>query len=140
MIGWRKRAYALLAAAVVMLISVPVAISIGRATIEVNGKPLTFTQRDGYTVRRATLTDRFGRSVGRSHLVCFTVSKYEKDCIGVYTFPRGFIRVAGPVLSANSYVLSVTGGSGFYNNARGAMKVTPTGATPRHRVFFQLVG
>ncbi len=130
----------MLVAALVMLIVAPVATPIGRATIELNGKPLTFIQRDGYTVRRATLTDRFGRTVGRSHLVCFTVSKYERDCIGVYTLPRGFIRVAGPVLSANSYVLSVTGGSGFYNNARGAMKVTPSTAQTRHRVFFQLVG
>ncbi|MBA2724514.1 MAG: hypothetical protein H0U53_00860 [Actinobacteria bacterium] len=111
----------------------------GPATIVVNGKPLTFTQKDGFNIRRARLTDRYGRVVGRSHLICFTISKYERSCHGLYTFPRGSIRVAGPVL-LSSYVLAVTGGTGLYNNVRGAMKVTPSGAQIRHRVFFQLVG
>ncbi len=111
----------------------------GPATIVVNGKPSKFTQKDGYSIRRATLTDRFGRLVGRSHLICFQVSKFERGCHGTYHFPKGKITVAGPV-QESGYVLSVTGGTGFYDNARGAMQVTPSGAQIRHRVFFQLVG
>ncbi len=113
--------------------------SIGRATIEVNGRPRTFTQRVGYSIRRAGLTDRLGRPVGRSHLICVLISPGERDCRGTYVFPKGNIMVAG-LVQANSYTLAIIGGTGLYDNARGAMKVTPSGATVHHRVFFQLVG
>jgi len=142
--------YALLAILVLLLLALPVwaataspegetGSTVGRATIEVNGKPSKFTQQDGYSIRRATLTTRDGRLVGRSHLICFTISRWERGCNGTYTFPRGTITVAGTV-QANGYFLAVTGGTGFYDNARGAMKVAPSGAALRHRVFFQLVG
>ncbi len=137
----RARLVTLLVIAVVVLLAFPGAGgAVGRATIEVNGRALAFTQRDGYSIRRATLTDRHGRKVGRSHLICFAISKFERDCFGIYFFPKGFIRVAGPVILADSYVLSVTGGSGFYSNVRGSMRVTPSGGQVRHRVFFQLTG
>ncbi len=113
--------------------------TVGRATIEVNGRPTRFTQSSGYTIRRASLTDRIGRPVGRSHLICVLISVGERDCRGTYFFPRGNIVVAGAV-QANGYVLAIIGGTGLYDNARGAMKVTPSGATANHRVFFQLVG
>ncbi|MBA2726491.1 MAG: hypothetical protein H0U53_10915 [Actinobacteria bacterium] len=131
----------LLGLAVVLALAFPgtAGTLVGPATIEVNGRPLSFTQREGYSIRRASLTDRNGRTVGRSYLICFTISKFERGCRGAYTFPRGVITVAGPVQD-NGYVLAVTGGTGLYNNARGAMKVTPSGAQTRHRVFFQLIG
>ncbi len=113
--------------------------NLGRATIEVNGKPTRFTQTAGYNVRRAALTDRFGRRVGRSYLVCLLISMAERDCHGTYVFPRGHITVAG-IVQADGYTLAVTGGTGLYDNARGDMRVAPSGAREVHRVFFQLVG
>ncbi len=146
----RRVTYALLAAAVLLLVAIPgwaanvrvdreAQSTVGPATIEVNGRPGKFSQRDGYSIRRASLTDRMGRSVGRSYLLCFSVSEYERGCHGTYTFPRGVIAVAG-LVQDDGYVLAVVGGTGFYNNARGAVRVSPSGAQARHRVFFQLVG
>ncbi len=113
--------------------------SLGRATIEVNGMPGSVIRRDGYSIRRATLTDRLGRLVGRSHLICVLAARFERSCWGTYSFPRGHITVAGPI-QASSYTLAITGGTGLYDNARGFGRVTPSGESARHRVFFQLVG
>ncbi len=113
--------------------------TVGQATIEVNGRPTRFTQYQGYSIRRASLTDRMGRLVGRSHLICILVSSSERGCHGTYVFPRGNIMVSG-IVQTNGYVLAIVGGTGFYNNARGAMRVSPSGAQERHRAFFQLVG
>ncbi len=145
----RRITYGLLTVAVLLLVSIPdwaanagvdreAQSTVGRATIEVNGRPLVFTQREGYSIRRASLTDRMGRRVGRSHLICFSISQFERGCHGTYTFPRGDIVAAGTVQDAG-YVLAVVGGTGFYDNARGAVRVSPSGAQARHRVFFQLV-
>ena len=113
--------------------------NLGRATIVVTGTASRFTRSWGYDVRRAALKDRHGRLVGRSHLLCFLISKAERDCRGVYVFPRGHLMVAG-IVQANSYALAVIGGTGLYDNARGAVRVSPSGALANHRVFFQLVG
>ena len=113
--------------------------TIGRATILVTGKPARETGAWGYTIRRASLKDRFGNLVGRSHLLCFLIRKGERNCHGTYVFPRGHIMVSG-LVQANSYTLAVIGGTGLYDNARGSVHVAPSGARANHRVFFQLVG
>ncbi len=111
--------------------------TIGRATILVSAKPARETGSWGYTIRRASLKDRFGNLVGRSHLLCFLIRKGERNCHGTYVFPRGHIMVSG-LVQANSYTLAVIGGTGLYDNARGAVRISPSG--PNLRVFFQLVG
>ncbi len=114
-------------------------VSLGRATILVNGESTRFTRSWGYDIRRASLTDRYGRRVGRSHLICILIRMGERGCHGTYVFPRGHIMVAG-LIQANSYTLAVIGGTSLYDNARGAVRVSPSGAKANHRVFFQLVG
>ncbi len=113
--------------------------NLGRATIRVTGRATRFTRTSGYDVRRAALSDRYGRRVGRSDLICVWISRGERDCRGTYVFPRGHIMVAG-LVQANSYTLAVIGGTGLYDNARGTVHVAPSGAQANHRAFFQLVG
>ncbi len=114
--------------------------SLGRATILVNGESTRFTRSWGYDIRRASLTDRYGRRVGRSHLICILIRMGERGCHGTYVFPRGHIMVSG-IVQANAYTLAVIGGTGLYDNARGTLTVTRTHRKPvRDLVIFRLVG
>ena len=62
-------------------------------------------------------------------------------CRGTYFLPRGKLVVGGSLQYRQFYDLAVVGGTGLYDNARGALTVTRTGRRPvRDLVIFRLVG
>lgn len=83
-----------------------------------------------------------GTTIGRSELVCiFVDSGRSRGCRGTYTLPKGKLVVGGTVLYRQFYDLAVVGGTGLYDNARGAVTITRTHSNPpRHLIVFRLVG
>jgi hypothetical protein len=82
-----------------------------------------------------------GRSIGRTELVCTNTFSGVRSCRGSYTLPRGKLVVGGTFRYRELYQLAVLGGTGLYDNARGALTVTRIDKSPhREFVVFRLTG
>jgi len=81
------------------------------------------------------------RPIGRSILVCTSSDGRDRMCSGTYILPKGNLVVAGSLQSRLLFEIAIVGGTGLYDNARGALTVTATHIRPRHEVLvFRLVG
>lgn len=63
--------------------------------------------------------------IGSGVLTCIRADDNSdiRECLGTYILPEGRIQVAGEVISRNSFLLTVLGGAGTYQNAVGMMTV-----------------
>ena len=81
------------------------------------------------------------RPIGHAELLCTYLNKRARSCNATYFLPKGRLVVAGSLRYRLFYELAVVGGTGLYNNARGTLVVTRTGARPnRDVVVFRLAG
>jgi hypothetical protein len=79
--------------------------------------------------------------IGRSLIVCTYSDGRDRMCTGSYILPRGSLVVSGALQSRLLYEIPIVGGTGLYDNARGALTVTASHLRPRHEVLvFRLVG
>jgi hypothetical protein len=81
------------------------------------------------------------RPIGHSIVTCMAVSKRERSCEGSYLLPRGMVLTRCILQSRLFYTAAITGGTGYYNNARGTLTVTETRLNPRREILiFRLTG
>jgi hypothetical protein len=81
------------------------------------------------------------RALGHFESVCTFTVGINRSCTGTIFLPKGKLVVAGVLRYRQFYELSVVGGTGLYDNARGTMTVTRIGENPlRSLLFFRLVG
>ena len=79
--------------------------------------------------------------IGHSIVTCMNVSKRERSCEGSYLLPRGMVLTRCILQSRLFYTAAITGGTGYYNNARGTVTVTETRLNPRREILiFRLTG
>jgi hypothetical protein len=81
-------------------------------------------------------------SIGSASLLCTYLDARARTCTGTYTLPKGSLIVAGAISSRLLYEIAVVGGTGLFDNARGAVTVTSTDLRPRRRelLVFRLSG
>jgi hypothetical protein len=81
-------------------------------------------------------------SIGSASLVCTYLDTRARNCNGTYVLPKGSLVVAGAISSRLLYEIAIVGGTGLYDNARGALTVTSTDLRPRRRevLLFRLTG
>ena len=81
------------------------------------------------------------RPIGSAYLLCTFLDRRARQCNGTYVLPKGKIVVAGALDSRLLYEAAIVGGTGLYDNARGALTVTATALRPRRNVLlFRLTG
>ncbi|MFL5953439.1 MAG: hypothetical protein ACJ76I_04930 [Gaiellaceae bacterium] len=82
------------------------------------------------------------RPIGRADLVCTFLDARERTCTGTYFLPKGTLVVAGAIQSRLFFQIPVVGGTGLFDNARGALTVTSTALRPQRRevLLFRLTG
>jgi hypothetical protein len=80
------------------------------------------------------------KPLGRAEMVCTTIAGSTQSCHGTYFLPRGQLEVSGVISSRLIYILSIIGGTQYYNNARGTLTVTSLRRSPvRELLLFRLV-
>jgi hypothetical protein len=81
-------------------------------------------------------------SIGSASLLCTYLDAHARTCTGTYSLPKGSLIVAGTISSRLLYEIAVVGGTGLFDNARGALTVTSTDLRPRRRelLVFRLAG
>jgi hypothetical protein len=81
-------------------------------------------------------------AIGSASLVCTYIDARARNCNGTYVLPKGSLVVAGAISSRLLYEIAIVGGTGLYDNARGALTVTSTDLRPRRRevLVFRLSG
>ena len=70
------------------------------------------------------------RPLGRAEMVCTRINAAMQSCHATYFLPRGHLEVSGVISSRLIYILSVVGGTEYYNNARGTLTVTSLHRSP----------
>lgn len=80
--------------------------------------------------------------IGRASLLCTFLDARARTCTGTYVLPKGTLVVAGAIPSRLLYEIPIVGGTGLFDNARGALTVTSTSLRPRRRevLVFRLSG
>ncbi|MFL5963503.1 MAG: hypothetical protein ACJ757_11505 [Gaiellaceae bacterium] len=80
--------------------------------------------------------------IGNASLVCTFLGARARNCTGTYVLPKGTLVVAGAIQSRLLYEIAIVGGTGLFDNARGALTVTSTDLRPRRRevLLFRLTG
>ena len=93
------------------------------AHIDVGGRGPSVGDLDVYTslLYNKRITPR---SIGRATMSCVAVGLSEQNCSATYVLPRGQIVAEGVIGSRLIYQIAVVGGTGLYNNVRGALTVT----------------
>jgi hypothetical protein len=81
-------------------------------------------------------------AIGNASVVCTFLDARARNCNGTYVLPKGNLVVAGAISSRLLYEIAIVGGTGLYDNARGALTVTSTDLRPRRRevLVFRLSG
>lgn len=88
-----------------------------------------------------TLFSSAQRPIGHGILWCTYLTRQERSCSGSYVLPRGMILTAGILRTRLLYAAAIIGGTGLYDNARGALTVTAKGLKPRREILlFRLSG
>jgi hypothetical protein len=73
--------------------------------------------------------------IGHSDVICTNTGTGSANCSGTYFLPKGKLMVAGVLAERLFYELTVIGGTGFYQNARGTLTGTVLGGSPRHELL-----
>jgi hypothetical protein len=80
------------------------------------------------------------KAIGHAKLTCTAVGTTGQSCTGAYFLPQGEIVVQGVITSRLIYELAIVGGTGLYNNVRGAVTVTSLDRKPsKELLVFRLV-
>lgn len=79
------------------------------------------------TEQKFRVNDRNGRPIGSLLLACRWVTTRARLCNGELRMPLGKITVAGSSFTPLDGQYAVTGGTGLYDNAGGAMEFTSIG-------------
>jgi hypothetical protein len=81
------------------------------------------------------------KAIGHAEFVCTFTAGRTRLCSGTYFLPKGKLMVQGVLRYRQFYELGIVGGTGLYDNARGAMTVTRLSDEPnRSLALFTLVG
>ena len=96
------------------------------------GDPLTFTN----PVFNPANTTQVGHDEG--FCVRLDVSTGTWECLWTTFLPHGQITVQGPYYDTHNSVLSITGGTGAYRNARGQMKLNALDGGKEYDFIFHL--
>src|SRR5262249_11925358 len=81
------------------------------------------------------------KPIGHAYILCTLLSKSARMCNGTYSLPKGTIVTNGAIGTRLIYEVAVVGGTGLYDNARGALVVTATALEPRREILvFRLAG
>jgi hypothetical protein len=81
------------------------------------------------------------RAIGHFELVCHFTIGPSRTCQGTIFLPRGKLVVGGPIYVRSFYQMAVIGGTGLYDNARGAITGTRIRVNPRGELLIvRLVG
>ena len=122
----------------------------GPGTIKVTDRLVKMTRVDGGKPGRGAGDIFFYRQslynkgitnipIGHSDITCLDTGTGSMNCNGTYFLPRGKIMVAGVIASRLFYELAVIGGTGYYDNARGALTATFLGGVrPGEFLIFRL--
>ena len=78
------------------------------------------------------------KALGHADMICRTISGTVQHCDATYFLPRGELVTSGVIQSRLIYILPVTGGTEYYNNARGTLTVTSL-RRGRELLLFRLV-
>jgi hypothetical protein len=77
--------------------------------------------------------------IGHSDVTCLDTGTGSMNCNGTYFLPKGKIMVGGVIASRLFYELAVIGGTGIYDNVRGALTATYLGGPrPGEFLIFRL--
>jgi hypothetical protein len=80
------------------------------------------------------------RAIGHADLACTYTTRYNRQCNGTFSLPKGNIVVSGAYSFPQFHELAVIGGTGLYDNVRGTLTVTLLRRYPqRELVLFRLV-
>jgi hypothetical protein len=63
-------------------------------------------------------------SIGREVMMCTTVGASSQNCSATIVLPKGQIVAEGLIGTRLIYQLAVVGGTGLYNNVKGAVTIT----------------
>lgn len=113
--------------AVVIASSVAAPTATGRINVtatltRMTARPLAPPGRQSNASEQAwRVTDRYGRRVGRMLLACRWILPRSRYCDGVVVMPRGVVSVSGTSPTEFEGEYAVTGGTGAYRGAGGAM-------------------
>jgi hypothetical protein len=78
--------------------------------------------------------------VGRDQGQCVRIAKAVSwECTWTTFLPGGHITVEGPFFDARNSVLAITGGTGVYRNARGAMQLESRAGGTQFDFVFRLI-
>jgi hypothetical protein len=132
------------------LLVIPAAGSLnsGTYTINLTNKILTTRRFDHDVVTTALLFNRRiqNHSIGSSVQLCTLLGKGgvlgdgASWCNASFSLPKGSITVSGVVRNQFLYELSVTGGTGIYNNIMGGFVAQTIDARPRRqKLTFNLI-
>lgn len=96
------------------------------------GDPLTFTN----PVFNAANTARVGHDEG----FCMRLNLHSGswECLWTTFLPHGQITVQGPYYDTHNSVLSITGGTGAYRDARGQMKLVSRNGGKEYDFIFEI--
>jgi hypothetical protein len=64
------------------------------------------------------------RAIGRETMMCTTVGLSSQNCSATIILPKGQIVAQGMIGTRLIYQLAVVGGTGLYNNVKGAVTIT----------------
>lgn len=103
------------------------------------------------TVTQGLITNKpkYGKAIGTSVSTCTflgkgnALGKGTSYCAVVYRLNKGLINATGLIGTARSliWLLSITGGSGYYAGVGGTVQIRVISLDPRRaRLFFQLIG
>jgi hypothetical protein len=73
--------------------------------------------------------------IGHSDIMCTNTGTGSANCSGTFFLPKGKLMVAGVLAERLSYELTVIGGTGFYQNARGTLTGTILRGSPRYELL-----
>lgn len=78
--------------------------------------------------------------IGHAEVVCTLLGRTKRSCTATYVLPKGRIVTDGVIRNRLMYEQAITGGTEFYDSARGTLVVTTTGLRPRRQLLvFRLV-
>ena len=99
------------------------------------------TTGDLLTFHNAVFNATNAKRVGRDQGDCIRIapSHGSWECRWVTRVPGGSITVEGPFFDAQNSVLTVTGGTGIYRNARGTMGLQARNGGAEYDFIFNLV-
>ena len=118
----------------------------GPGTIRITGRQIAFTRVDTGSAGRSPGDMEISRlqlyntrirqrPIGHAQTVCIYTGDNSSNCTGTFVLPAGKLVVSGGLIYRSLYDLAVTGGTGFYSNARGTLIVTRVRQSPPRDVL-----